>query len=172
MPTTTALRRAGTSSSQPVYAYDRHHPPAMCIVLSATAPTPPPQAAQALVRLLLGRRREEPSISATLLSSAEARCTLELTNVGSDLARDLAYAVRTSDGLEHAEAGTLSSGASRAVPLRGRPPTDDIACVWSCLALDGHGHVWSYDGRYKRVRRGRRLDLVGTLRRWYPTNAD
>ena len=108
----------------------------------------PPQGARAFAREMLRRGRGSLSVSAVIVEETPGVLELELTNDGGETAAGLRYVIADAEGkLRGGSVGNLPPGASVTAKL-----SDAGACVWSCRDAKGRVHVWSYDGRHKRVK--------------------
>ena len=108
----------------------------------------PPQGARAFARELLRRRRGSLSVAAAIVEETPGVLELELTNDGGETAVGLRYVVADAEGkLTGGSVGNLPPGTSVTAKL-----TDAGACVWSCRDAKERVHVWSYDGRHKRLK--------------------
>jgi len=108
----------------------------------------PPQAQRSFVRELLRRGRGSVSVSAALVEETPGVLELELMNDGGETAVGLRYVVADAEGkLSGGSVGNLPPGTSVKAKL-----SDAGACVWSCRDAKGRVHVWSYDGRHKRLK--------------------
>jgi hypothetical protein len=47
--------------------------------------------------------------------------------------------------------GNLPAGVTTSATLRAGAPLDPVRCVWICADAKAHLHVWSYDGKHKRL---------------------
>jgi hypothetical protein len=122
----------------------------------------PPQGAKALIAALLRRGGGGLNVSASLVEETPGENELELTNAGGETAVDLRYVLADSAGaLSDGSVGQLAPGVSTTVAVRVEFAADAFDCVWMCTDSKQRVHVWSYDGRRKRLKRG----LV-------PTNAE
>jgi hypothetical protein len=113
----------------------------------------PPQGARALIGALFGGRRRGPEVVATLDESQPGAATLEFINEGDETAIALrCFYLDASGGLVRRSLGDLSPAGSATcrIEVDGQ---DLFRCVWSCDDEKRGLRLWSYDGRYKRLRR-------------------
>ena len=132
----------------------------------ATQP-PPPQGARAVVRQLfvLGRGMA-PRVTATVLDEPDtAQSSLELVNEGGEVTQ-VRCLVRSDAGTQEVTVGTLARGMSTVVDVH-EPVGKNIECVWTGLDARGRLHIWSYDGRHVRLRKGEETELPAALERMY-----
>ena len=140
-------------------------------VVFSIGPAPPPQAAKAFVRVLFGLGGSQPSVTAVLQHSKAQSGTIEFLNAGATAARQVTYLIVGGDGrmMNRGQVGDIQPGDSVAVPL---PVVtwlgDHVTCVWTCLDDAARAHTWSYDGRHKRFKRGRRPTEDECFRIMYP----
>jgi hypothetical protein len=114
----------------------------------------PPQGARALARELLRRGSGSLSVSAALVDEASGQSEIELTNDGGETAVGLRFVVAGDDGrLSGGSVGNLPPGASTTATLRSAVASGDVSCVWICGDAKQRLHVWSYDGKHKRLRK-------------------
>jgi hypothetical protein len=114
----------------------------------------PPQGARALARELLRRGSGGLSVSATLVNEAPGESELEFTNDGGQTAVGLHYVIASEDGrLSGGSVGNLPPGASTTATLRAATGAGDVSCVWMCADAKQRLHVWSYDGKHKRLKK-------------------
>jgi hypothetical protein len=114
----------------------------------------PPQGARALARELLRRGRGRLSVSASLVDEASGKSELEFTNDGGETAGGLHYVVAGDDGrLSGGSVGNVPPGASTTAALRTSIAGGAVRCVWMCADAKRRLHVWSYDGKHKRLKK-------------------
>jgi hypothetical protein len=114
----------------------------------------PPQGAKALVALLLRRGRGGLNVSASLVEETPGESELEFTNAGGETAVDLRYVLADATGvLRGGSVGQLAPGVSTTVALRVALAAGAVDCVWMCADSKLRLHVWSYDGRHKRLKK-------------------
>ena len=114
----------------------------------------PPQGARSLARELLRRGAGALSVSASLVEETPGTSELELTNDGGETAVALHYVIASDDGeLTGGSVGNLPPGASTTVTLHAAAGVGEVRCVWICTDAKQRLHVWSYDGRHKRLRK-------------------
>jgi hypothetical protein len=113
----------------------------------------PPQGQKAFVRELLRPGRRGPRVSCVLVSAHPGETELEFTNDGGETAAGLRYVVAVAGGTVAGSAGNVPPGASTS--CRVDATGDPVECVWMCSGRKGRLHVWSYDGRRKRLGRRR-----------------
>ena len=116
----------------------------------------PPQAQKVFVRELFRPRRGGPLVSCVLVDEHPGKTELEFTNEGGETAVDLRYVIAESDGTGTGSVGHLPPGAAATATLRDGAPAEPIRCVWMYADRKGRLHVWSYDGRHKRLGRRKR----------------
>jgi hypothetical protein len=113
----------------------------------------PPQGARALVAGLLRRGAGGVDVSASLVEETPGESELEFTNAGRETAADLRYVFADSAGaLYDGSVGQLAPGGSTAAAVRVELAADAFDCVWICADSKQRLHVWSYDGRHKRLK--------------------
>jgi hypothetical protein len=113
----------------------------------------PPQGARALVGALLGGRRRGPEVAATLDESQPGAATLEFINEGAETAIGLRCLYLDAYGhLVRQSLGDLSPADSATCRIE-VAAQDRFQCVWACDDAKRGLRLWSYDGRYKRLRR-------------------
>jgi hypothetical protein len=116
----------------------------------------PPQGAKAMVAMLLRGGRGGLNVSASLVEETPGEPELEFTNAGGETAVDLRYVLTDTAGLlSGGSVGQLAPGASTAVAVRVALAAGAVDCVWMCADSKQRLHVWSYDGRHKRLGRRR-----------------
>jgi hypothetical protein len=114
----------------------------------------PPQGAKALVRAIFRPTRGGPRVSCVLFDKHPEETELEFTNEGGETAAGLRYLIAGTDGaLAGGSLGNLPPDVATAA--RADDTIDPVRCVWMCSDAKRRLHVWSYDGRHKRMRRGR-----------------
>ena len=114
----------------------------------------PPQGARALVAGLLRRGGGGVDVSASLVEETPGASELEFTNAGRETAVDLHYVFADAAGaLAGGTVGQLAPGVSATVPVHLELAADAFDCVWMCADSKQRLHVWSYDGRHKRLKR-------------------
>ena len=112
----------------------------------------PPQGAKALVKGLLGGAGGgRPNVSCSLLDSEPGVTELSFANEGGETAVDLRYVIAEERGTVRCSVGDLPAGATTSATLRAGAPLDPVRCVWICSDARAHLHIWSYDGRHKRL---------------------
>ncbi len=113
----------------------------------------PPQGAKALVAMLLRGGRGGLDVSASLVEETPGERELEFTNAGGETAVDLRYVLADSAGaLKGGSVGQLAPGVSATVAVRDELAAAAFDCVWICTDSKRRVHVWSYDGRHKRLK--------------------
>lgn len=113
----------------------------------------PPQGARALARELLRGGSSGLSVSA-IIDETSGTSELEFTNDGSETAVALRYVVAAGDGeLSGGSVGNVPPGASVTAALRNEPAAGEVKCVWMCSDAKARLHIWSYDGRHKRLKK-------------------
>jgi hypothetical protein len=116
----------------------------------------PPQGAKALIAGLLRRGGGALNVSASLVEETPGESELEFTNGGGETAVDLRYVLADAAGaLSAGSVGQLAPGASTTVAVRVEVASGAADCVWMCADSKQRLHVWSYDGRHKRLRKRR-----------------
>jgi hypothetical protein len=116
----------------------------------------PPQGAKALVAMVLRRGGGGLNVSASLVEETPGETELEFTNAGGETAVDLRYVLADTAGLlSGGSVGQLAPGASTTVAVRVALLAGAVDCVWMCADSKQRLHVWSYDGRHKRLGRRR-----------------
>jgi hypothetical protein len=114
----------------------------------------PPQGARALARELLRRGSGGLSASASVVDRVDGESGIEFTNDGGETAVGLHFVVAGNDGhLSGGSVGNLPPGASTTAALRTSVAAGDVSCVWVCADAKQRMHVWSYDGRHKRLKK-------------------
>jgi hypothetical protein len=114
----------------------------------------PPQGAKALVAMLLRRGGGGLNVSAALVEETPGETELEFTNAGGETAVELRYVLADSAGALHTgSVGQLAPGVSTTVAVRVELAADAFDCVWICADSKRRVHVWSYDGRHKRLKK-------------------
>jgi hypothetical protein len=132
----------------------------------------PPQGAKALVALLLPRGRGGLNVSAALVEEAPGESELEFTNAGGETAVDLRYVLADATGvLSGGSVGQLAPGVSTTVALRVALAAGAVDCVWMCADSKLRLHVWSYDGRHKRLKKRRLSTEQECFRLMYESRA-
>ena len=111
----------------------------------------PPQGQKAFVRELLRPGRRGPRVSCILVSAHPGETELEFTNDGGETAVDLRYVIAGAGGLAKGSLGHLPPGSSAS--CRVDATVDALRCAWMCADRKRRLHVWSYDGRHKRLGR-------------------
>ena len=121
-----------------------------------------------IVRQLFAMRRgTAPRVTATLVDEPDtAEESLELVNEGGPVVQ-LRCLVQGDRGAQELTIGTLAPGTSTVVQLH-EPVGESIECVWTGLDTNGLLHVWSYDGRHVRLRKGHEIGLAAALAQMYP----
>jgi hypothetical protein len=116
----------------------------------------PPQGAKALVAGLLRRGGGGVNVSASLVEETPGANELEFTNAGSETAVDLRYVLADATGvLRGGPVGQLAPDVSTTVAVRVELAAGAVDCAWMCADSRLRLHVWSYDGRHKRLRKRR-----------------
>lgn len=113
----------------------------------------PPQGQKAFVRELFRASRGGPLVSCILVAEHPGKTEIEFTNEGGETAVDLRYFIGEVDGKITGSVGHLPPDASTMAALGADAPADPIKCVWMCADRKRRLHVWSYDGRHKRLGR-------------------
>ena len=113
----------------------------------------PPQGQKAFVRELLRSSLGGPRVSCVLVAEHPGETELEFTNDGGATAVDLRYVIAGASGRVGGSVGHLPPGASTS--CRVDATVDPVQCVWMCADRKRRLHVWSYDGRHKRLGRRR-----------------
>ena len=113
----------------------------------------PPQGQKALVRELLRPSRGGPLVSCVLLAEHPGEREIEFLNEGGETAVELRYVIAGAEGTVGGSVGHLPPDASTTATLRDGAPIDPVRCVWICSDAKRRLHVWSYDGRHKRLSR-------------------
>jgi hypothetical protein len=127
---------------------------------------PPPQAVRAFVKQIFGLRAAGPRVSATVLDEPGIHASaIEFLNEG-DEANGVRCLLRSDAGSQELNVGNLAPGTSTTVQLH-NPVGGSLACVWTAFDAQGRLHLWSYEGKHKRLRRGRKVDLATALERMY-----
>ncbi len=133
----------------------------------AFSPPPPPQAAHAFVRQLFERRGAGPRVSATVLGEPGVRVSvIEFVNEG-DQAERVRCLIRSDAVSQELTVGSLAPGSSATAELD-EPVGRNLTCVWTAFDTKGRLHVWSYEGKHRRLRKGHEVDLPAALERMYP----
>jgi len=118
--------------------------------------TIPPQGAKALVAGLLRRSGGGVSVSASLVEETPGASELEFTNAGRETAVDLRYVLADATGaLTGGSVGQLAPGVSTTTAVHVEFADGAVDCVWMCTDSKLRLHVWSYDGRRKRLNKHR-----------------
>jgi hypothetical protein len=129
----------------------------------------PPQGAKALIGALLRPRGGALDVSASLLEETPGESELEFTNAGGETAVDLRYVLADDTGvLTHGSVGHLPPGGSATVPVRIKLAAGAVDCVWVCADSKRRVHVWSYDGRHKRLKKRLTATDQECFRMMYP----
>ena len=93
-------------------------------------------------------------MSASLVEESPGTTELELTNDGGETAVALHYVIAGDDGeLRGGSVGNLPPGASTTATLHDTFAAGEVRCVWMCTDAKQRLHVWSYDGRHKRLKK-------------------
>jgi hypothetical protein len=93
------------------------------------------------------------SVSA-IVDDTSGASELEFTNDGGETAVALRYIVAVRDGeLSGGSVGNVPPGASVTAPLPSALAEGDVKCVWMCSDARARLHVWSYNGRHKRLKK-------------------
>jgi hypothetical protein len=130
-------------------------------------PQPPPQAIRVFVKQIFGLRAAGPRVSATVLDEPGIHvAAIEFLNEG-DEADGVRCLIRSDAGSQELSVGNLAPGASTTVQLH-HPVGESLNCVWTALDAQGRLHLWNYEGKHKRLRRGRKVDLPTALEQMYP----
>jgi hypothetical protein len=128
-----------------------------------------PFGARGLVRLLGKRGRGGPDVTAVLAEPGPGELSLELANEGGETAAAVTYYLAGDAGDSEGEVGTIAPGNSVVVRVKVSVARDPVDCVWTCLDGAGRQHVWSYDGRHERRRRGDASGAAEQFRLMYPS---
>lgn len=122
------------------------------------------------MRVLFGLGGSQPSVTAVLQRSGAGPATIEFFNAGATAARQVVYFLMGGEGraTNRGQVGDIQPGDSVAVPLHVTWFGDEVECVWTCRDDAGRAHAWSYDGRHKRFKRGRRPTEDECFRLMYP----
>ena len=113
----------------------------------------PPQGARALVGALLGGRRRGAEVAATLDESQPGETALVFVNEGRGTAVGLRCLYRSAAGdLSAHSLGNVPPGSTVSCRVD-VAPHEPFRCIWACEDEKRAVHLWSYDGRHKRVRR-------------------
>jgi hypothetical protein len=91
--------------------------------------------------------------------------SLELVNEGGQVVQ-VRCLIQSDAGAQEVTVGTLTPGTSAVVQLH-EPVGKSFECV--CTGLDSKDrlHIWNYDGRHVRLRRGREIDLRAAFEQMY-----
>jgi hypothetical protein len=128
----------------------------------------PPQGARALVKALFRPVAGGPKVSAVLFERHPGETAIQLTNAGGETAADLRYVVEDAGGgLTRGSLGDLPAAAAVTAGVPAGVPVGEVRCVWMCVDSKRRLHVWSYDGRHRRVRRPRLATDDACLRLMY-----
>jgi len=131
----------------------------------------------------LRRQREArvPQVTAALAVHRSRVGTLLFANAGPGLAVQLGF-WGVIDGREVGAIvgrGLLFAGEEATVPLRFRiEEKGDVPLTWAARDVDNNLHVWSYDGRYRRIprdavlRRSVSVNSQDLFREMYPEQSD
>jgi hypothetical protein len=94
--------------------------------------------------------------------------SLVFANEGGETAGEVSYYLAGDH--EHAEGqiGHIAPGASESIPVRIAADRGATDCVWTCVDSTGRINMWSYDGRHKRLRRGKTAGGEDSFRLMYP----
>jgi hypothetical protein len=112
----------------------------------------PPQGAKALVAGLLRRGGGGINVSTSLVEETPGASELEFTNGGRETAVDLRYVLADAAGaLTGGSVGQLAPGVSATAAVNVELADSAVDCVWMCTDSKQRLHVWSYDGRHKRL---------------------
>jgi hypothetical protein len=131
------------------------------------SPPPPPQAARAFVRQLFRTGGGRPRIVATLLDDPNTHAaSLEFLNEGGP-ANGVECLAEIADRLQHVTVGSLAPGDVTSVALDALGD-GEFRCVWACSDEARRTHIWSYDGRHRRLSRRQHLALPDAFRELYP----
>lgn len=105
---------------------------------------------------------------ATLLDDPDtAEASLEFLNEGGP-ANGVECLAQLVGHIQHVAVGSLATGEAKSVAV-GRLPDGDFRCVWACSDASGRTHIWSYDGRHRRLWRRQRTALQDVFDEMYPT---
>jgi hypothetical protein len=128
---------------------------------------PPPQGAREIVRQFFALRRgTAPRVTATVLDEPDtAGSSLEFVNEGGPVVQ-VRCLIQSDAGAQEVEIGTLRPGTSTVVQLH-EPVGKSVECVWTGFDARNRLHIWSYDGRHVRLRRGDELELPAALEQMY-----
>jgi YD repeat-containing protein len=119
------------------------------------------------VRQLFKRGGGKPVVVATLLDDPDANgASLEFLNEGGP-ANAVECLAQVVGRLQHVTIGTLATGETKSVAV-GPVQTGVFRCVWACSDAGGRTHIWSYDGRRRRLGRRRRTALQDVFDEMYP----
>ena len=113
----------------------------------------PPQGAKALVGALLRRGSGVLNVSASLVEETPGESELEFTNAGGETAVDLRYVLADAGVLSGGSVGQLAPGVSTTLSVGVKLAAGAVDCVWICDDSKQRSHVWSYDGRHKRLKK-------------------
>jgi hypothetical protein len=114
----------------------------------------PPQGVKALVGALLRPDGGGPKVSCVLFDQSPGETELEFTNEGGETAVDLRYVAADADGgLTKGSLGHLPATTATTAAVPAGLAVDPFRCAWICTDSRRRLHVWSYDGRHKRLRR-------------------
>jgi hypothetical protein len=104
---------------------------------------------------------------ATLLDDPGANgASLEFLNEGGP-ASTVECLAQVVGGFQHVAVGALATGETKSVAV-GPVQAGVFRCVWACSDTSGRTHIWSYDGRRRRVGRRRRPALQDVFDELYP----
>jgi hypothetical protein len=128
---------------------------------------PPPQAIRVFVKQIFGLRAAGPRVSATVLDEPGPHASaIEFLNEG-DEAEGVRCLLRSDAGSQEMNVGNLAPGALTTVQLDD-PAGGSLHCFWTAFDAQGRLHLWCYEGKHKRLRRGRQVDLATALDQMYP----
>jgi hypothetical protein len=106
-------------------------------------------------------------VSATVLDEPGLQASvIEFVNQG-DQAEGVQCLVRSDGASQELTIGSLAPGASTTAELH-EPVGRNLTCVWTAFDATGRLHIWSYEGKHKRLRKGHEIDLATALERMYP----
>jgi hypothetical protein len=106
-------------------------------------------------------------VSATVLDEPGRQASvIEFVNEG-DEAERVRCLIRSDAVSQELTVGNLAPGSSVTAELH-EPVGKNLTCVWTAFDTRGRLHLWSYEGKHKRLRKGTAVDLPTTLERMYP----
>lgn len=107
----------------------------------------------AVISLVGQRRSLEPHVSAGFLTFRTGGSKIHFSNAGPGLAVGLGY-LGFDDGVKYGGivgTGHLQAGAEAETGLVSATASNQAHFVWLCRDVRGLNHLWSYDGRYRRL---------------------